>query len=186
LAPDRGGWAAHAEVEHHALGRVQCLRPEAGSPVPRAAQPRDLGEEPGEGGCESNVETCTNPSGRLVKVKTKFACDDSKGDDTFDQVTYFGYDDAGRTVKETIQDDGGRDITQSYGWDKNGKQTSVTPGSGIVATWTHGSAGSNSDADRIVSLTRTVGSPNTTLICNQIQRSERRGTPTGTRKTARR
>ncbi len=117
------------------------------------------------GSCPTGA--CPNPSGHLVKVKTKIACDDSKGDDTFDQITYFGYDDAGRTVKETIQDDGGRDITQSYGWDKNGNQTSVTPGSGIVATWTYGS-GANSDAERIVSLIRTVGTTNTTLISNGV------------------
>jgi RHS repeat-associated protein len=111
---------------------------------------------------------CENGAGRLVKVKTKIACDDSKGDDTFDQITYFGYDDAGRTVKETIEDDGGRNITQSYGWDKNGNPTSVTPGSGIVTTWTYGSGGSNADADRIVSLIRTVVTTNTTLISNGV------------------
>jgi RHS repeat-associated protein len=144
------------------------------------AQNRILTEDTGDAACFSlggaeiqytydsagTCSTCANATGRLVKVKTKIACDDSKGDDTFDQLTHFSYDDAGRIVNEFITDDGGRDITQSYGWDKNGNQTSVTPGSGIVATWTYGSGGSNSDAERIVSLTRTVDTTNTTLISN--------------------
>lgn len=107
-------------------------------------------------GCPTGA--CENVNGRLAQVKTKVACDDSRADDTFDQFTYFKYDDAGRTTKETITDDGGRDITQSYAWDKNGNPASVTPDSGVAMKWTYGSGVSNSDRDRIVSLVRNAGS----------------------------
>jgi YD repeat-containing protein len=108
-------------------------------------------------GCPTGA--CENVNGRLAYVKTKVACDSNDLiDNTFDQFTYFKYDDAGRTVAETITDDGGRDITQTYAWDKNGNPVSVTPDSGVAMKWTYGSGGSNSDRDRIVSLIRNAGS----------------------------
>jgi RHS repeat-associated protein len=116
-------------------------------------------------GCPTGA--CENVTGRLAFVKTKVACDDSDTtDDTFDQFTYFKYDDAGRLVKETIEDDGGRSVSQNYAWDENGNQTLVEPPSGIDMKWTYGSTGSNSDGDKIVSLVRTVGTSDTTLISN--------------------
>jgi RHS repeat-associated protein len=112
---------------------------------------------------------CENVAGRLAQVKTKVACDDSDtADDTFDQFTYFKYDDAGRTVKETITDDGGRNVSQNYAWDKNGNQTLVEAPSGIDMKWTYGSTGSNSDADKVTALVRNADSTDTTFISSVV------------------
>jgi RHS repeat-associated protein len=107
-------------------------------------------------GCPAGA--CENVSGRLAQVKTKVACDDNdQEDDTFDQFTFYKYDRAGRIVTETITDDGGRDIAQTYTWDKNGNPLSITPHSGVAMKWTYGSGTSNSDRDRVVSLIRNAG-----------------------------
>jgi RHS repeat-associated protein len=101
--------------------------------------------------------TCLNASGRLAKVKTQVYCDDSKNDDAFDQVTFYGYDAAGRLVQETITDDGGRTAPQSYSWDKNGNLIEFEGPTGLKEKWVRGSMGSNSDADKIVSVQRYDG-----------------------------
>jgi YD repeat-containing protein len=100
------------------------------------------------GSCPCPTGTCVNSSGRLAFVKVKVACDDARSDDTFDQIIYFGYDDAGRTVKETIQDDGGRNVTQNYNWDENGNLVLVEAPSGIDMKWTYGSGSANVDTAR--------------------------------------
>jgi len=109
---------------------------------------------------------CSNVAGRLAMVKVKIACDDNDTvDDTFDQFTYFGYDDAGRIVKETIEDDASRSDVQNYTWNENSNLTAVEAPSGVDMKWTFGSGGSNSDADKIVALVRNAGS-DVTLASN--------------------
>lgn len=104
---------------------------------------------------------CANQDGRLAKVKTKMFCDSVAGDKTFDQTTTYSYDDAGRLVEETIQDDGGRNVEQLYARNKNGGLTQVTPPSGTTLDWTYGSVGSNSDTSKVTKLSRAVS---TTLV----------------------
>ncbi len=103
-------------------------------------------------GCPAG--TCVNAVGRLLKVETLMACDDSEaGDDAFDQQTFYGYDNAGRVVQETIEDDGGRSAPQSYSWDKNGNNTKVTAPSGAAMEWLRNDS-ANSDMDQIHWLKR--------------------------------
>ena len=112
-------------------------------------------------GCPTG--TCVNSLGRLAKVRAKIRCDDGQDDDTFDQWTYFGYDDAGRLVQESIRDDGGRVADQYFSWDKNGRLTKSTAPSGYYQKSVFGSSGSNSDQDKLVEIDRGTGGTDTVL-----------------------
>jgi RHS repeat-associated protein len=113
-----------------------------------------------QSGCPSG--TCVNANGRLAKVVAKVRCDDAQDDDTFDQWTYFGYDDAGRLVQESIRDDGGRVADQYYTYDKNGNATKTTAPSGYYQKSVFGSTG-NADRDLLVELDRGNGGTDTVL-----------------------
>jgi RHS repeat-associated protein len=112
-------------------------------------------------GCPAG--TCVNSMGRLAKVVAKVRCDDAQPDDTFDQWTYYGYDDAGRLVQESIRDDGGRVADQYYTYDKNGNLTKTTAPSGYYQESIFGSAGHNADKDKLVQLERGNGGTDTVL-----------------------
>ena len=99
-------------------------------------------------GCPGGAQ-CTNQAGRLALVKTKMFCDPSEGDDTFDQFTYFAYDDSGRVLEEYIEDDGSRLAISVYDWDKNGNNTRIDS----RATYTYGGNG-NSDRDDLTEVSR--------------------------------
>src|SRR5690606_23747946 len=77
------------------------------------------------GSCPTGAD-CANLGGKLAYVKVKMWCDASKGDKTFDQETYYSYDNLGRLVKETIKDDGGRSDTLTYTYTKSGKLEKAT------------------------------------------------------------
>ena len=101
-------------------------------------------------GCPSG--TCVDSNGRLAYVKTQMWCDDSESDDSFDQINYYGYDDAGRTIKEAIRDDGGRSADQSYGWNKNSEQTWIDNPSSSTYYSDYGTDADsdNSNMDKVV------------------------------------
>jgi len=103
--------------------------------------------------------TCVNSQGRLAKVETQMACDDTEGDDSFDQQTFYGYDYAGRLVNETIEDDGGRSAPQYYSYYKNGNPHYARAPSGAYMGWTYNLANGteNSDADKPSRLWRNSG-----------------------------
>jgi RHS repeat-associated protein len=82
-------------------------------------------------------------------------CSTSYADFSLDQETFYSYDDAGRLIREYIRDDAGRVAEHQYTWTKNGSLAQVTTPSSAVLGWTHGSAGSNSDTDRITAIWRT-------------------------------
>ena len=96
---------------------------------------------------------CENQEGRLAAVKAKMWCDSKAGDDTFDQVTYFSYDDAGRVVQEYIDDDATRLLELTYVWDKNGNNTRVVFPNSTQMNTTYGDT-ANSDRDDIIELAR--------------------------------
>ncbi|MGE0550196.1 MAG: hypothetical protein AB7O24_10095 [Kofleriaceae bacterium] len=103
---------------------------------------------------------CNNTEGRLAYEKVMLLCDTSLGDRSIDQETYYSYDDAGRVVREHIEDDTHRVAAHEYAWTKNGALSEVTTPSGAVIGWTYGSGGSNSDTDRATALWRTsTGTP---------------------------
>jgi YD repeat-containing protein len=97
--------------------------------------------------------TCTRLGGRLAHVRSTLLCSASYGDNTLDQEVFYGYDDAGRIIKEYIQDDSGRTAGQSYSWDKNGNSTEVTTPSNANTMWTYGGM-NNADTDKVVEMWR--------------------------------
>ena len=97
--------------------------------------------------CPTGV-TCDNVGGRLVYVKVKMWCDSGESDKTFDQETYYSYDNLGRRVKETIQDDGGRSDTLQYTYTKSGQLEKTTRPSGTYTTKVFDDSGVNSDGER--------------------------------------
>ena len=108
--------------------------------------------------------SCLRTSGRLAYVKVTLMCDSAKADKTLDQETWFSYDDAGRVIREHIRDDNSRIADMTYEWTKNGALSKTTTPTGNVLGATFGSAGSNSDTDRITALWRT--STSTPVIDN--------------------
>ncbi len=90
-------------------------------------------------------------------METQLSCLDSEPDDAFGQQTYFGYDNAGRIVKETIEDDGGRSAPQSYEWDKNSNPMAVIAPSGTKMQWDYNYGSYNSDRDKIIRVRRNDG-----------------------------
>ncbi len=96
---------------------------------------------------------CDNQDGRLAVVKTKMWCDTSEDDDTFDQFTYFSYDDAGRILSEYIRDDGTRSAVATYSWDKNGNNTRIQYPMGPQVDFEYGDTG-NSDRDDLEEIER--------------------------------
>jgi hypothetical protein len=97
---------------------------------------------------------CARTTGRLAYVKVSLLCSVSYGDGSLDQETFYGYDDAGRLIREYIKDDSGRIADQAYEWTKAGALSKVTLPSTSSMWFNYGSAGSNSDTDRIVSVAR--------------------------------
>jgi YD repeat-containing protein len=116
------------------------------------------------GSCPSGA-VCTNQTGRLAYVKTVLLCDAAQPDKTLDQMTYYGFDAAGRLVGEYMVDDTGRIANQSYGWDKNGNMIQATAPSGVAMGFTFGGAGS-SDTNLATALWRNNGS--TTNLATNI------------------
>jgi RHS repeat-associated protein len=112
--------------------------------------------------------TCNNLSGRLAYVKTILMCSStySASDGSLDQETFFSYDAAGRLVEEFIQDDSGRTADHLYEYTKSGALSKVTTPSGAVLGWTYGTAGANSDTDRVNAIWRGTAS---TPIADNIQ-----------------
>lgn len=112
--------------------------------------------------CPSGT-SCANLAGRLAYVKVKLMCTTSAGPDsdyTLEQETWYGYDAAGRLTHEYISDDNGRTAAHIFAWTKNGALEQTTLPSTTVLGATYGSAGSNSDKDRITALWRTTsGAP---------------------------
>lgn len=99
--------------------------------------------------------TCTNVKGRLAYVKTTLLCSTAYADGALDQETFYGYDAAGRVVSEYIRDDAGRVAAHEYQWTKNGELKQVKLPSTAIIGWSHGSANSNSDTDRVSAIWRT-------------------------------
>lgn len=89
-------------------------------------------------------------------------CKGSESDDTFDQETYYAYDDAGRRLQDFIQDDGGREAEVLFEWDKNGNNTKVTAPFTFSFETTYGHT-NNSDTDRIKNVKHNGRSGATTL-----------------------
>ncbi len=98
---------------------------------------------------------CNRTNGKLAYEKVVLFYDDAEGDGTLDQETFYSYDDAGRVIREYIRDDTGRIAEQQFNWTKNGALAQVTTPTGGVIGWSYGSAGSNSDTDRVTALWRT-------------------------------
>lgn len=105
---------------------------------------------------------CNKTQGRLAYVKVTLLCSTAYADATLDQETFYSYDDAGRVIREYIRDDSGRVATHEYTWTKNGEVAQTKAPSGTIFGATFGSAGSNSDTDRISALWR--GSTATPII----------------------
>ena len=119
----------------------------------------------GDGSCPSGM-TCSRITGRLAYIKTTLLCSTAYGADAaLDQETWYGYDDAGRLIREYIKDDTGRVADHAYEWTKNGALSKVTTPSSAVIGWTYGSAGSNTDQSKITEVWRTSTS---TLIGKEI------------------
>jgi RHS repeat-associated protein len=98
------------------------------------------------------VGACPRTGGRLAYVKVTLFCTPSQ----IDQETWYGYDDAGRLVREYVTDNSTRTADHQYAWSKGGALQQVTTPSGVVMGRTFGSAGSNSDTDLVTALWRTT------------------------------
>jgi RHS repeat-associated protein len=110
--------------------------------------------EHGAPSCPSGV-SCARTGGRLAYVKVTLMCSPQ-----IDQETWYGYDDAGRLVREYVTDTSTRTADHQYAWTKNGALQQVTTPAGVVIGRTFGSVGSNSDTDLITALWRTTaGTP---------------------------
>ena len=108
---------------------------------------------------------CTRTQGRLAYIRATISCAYPFG--WIDQETFYGYDDAGRLISETIRDGAGRGPEQQlFAWTKNGDLSQMTTVSGAVLGWTYGSAGNNSDADLVTAQWRTSTA---TPVTNAIQ-----------------
>lgn len=111
------------------------------------------------------VGACAKTQGRLAYVKATISCNGFSG--PIDQETFYGYDDAGRLISETIRDTAGRGPEQQlFQWTKNGDLAQTTTVSGAVLGWTYGSGTNNSDSDLITAQWRTSTA---TAITNAIQ-----------------
>jgi hypothetical protein len=132
-----------------------------------------------QGGCNTNPEIqrvyetppvacpvagiCTRTQGRLAYVKVSLLCDGS-ADSSLDQETFYGYDDAGRLIREYICDDSGRVADHAYTYTKAGALSKVTLPSTSSIWFNFDSATSNSDKDRITSVARNTAT--NTLVKN--------------------
>jgi len=96
--------------------------------------------------------SCALASGRLAYVKSTLLCSASYGDNALNQEVFYGYDAAGRTINEWIQDDSSRTAEQTYSWDKNGNAIYWTAPSGSMNYTEWGSTGENSDTDELETL----------------------------------
>ena len=96
---------------------------------------------------------CTNLKGHLAYVVTTLMCSSTYAstDGALDQQTYYAYDADGKVVEEYITDDSGRSRDTQYGY-TNGLLTSMTTPYSVPISWTYGSGATNSDADRITSI----------------------------------
>jgi RHS repeat-associated protein len=90
---------------------------------------------------------CDLLSGRLAYVKVVLWCDDSESDDTFDQETFYSYDEAGRIEEHTVQDDSSRVGRVTYTYDDNSNITHIQPpaGSGSTAIYDYTASTSSTD-----------------------------------------
>jgi RHS repeat-associated protein len=95
---------------------------------------------------------CANLEGRLAYVKTMMFCDSGEADDTFDQETFYSYDDAGRVVETYVIDDGGRTAKTSYSWNKNSKPTEINRPIASSVKWKYGGSSTDSDADQVTAV----------------------------------
>jgi hypothetical protein len=127
--------------------------------------------------------TCNNLSGRLAYVKTILMCSStySASDGSLDQETFLSYDAAGRLAEEFIEDDSGRTADHLYEYTKSGALSKVTTPSGAVLGWTYGTAGANSDTDRVNAIWRPRLRSRTT---SSGSRSARGSSTTGRRRSA--
>ncbi|MBL0220089.1 MAG: hypothetical protein IPQ07_40255 [Myxococcales bacterium] len=119
------------------------------------------------GGTCPIVGACSHTEGRLAYVRMTFACGGDSN--TYDQETFYGYDEAGRQISETIRDNIVMPMLpprqQLFSWTKNGALAQMTTPSGAILGWTYGSAASNSDADLITAQWRTsVATPVTSAV----------------------
>lgn len=102
--------------------------------------------------CPTGV-TCNNTAGRLTWVKVKLWCDTGESDDTFDQTTYYSYDNFGRLEKQTIKDDGGvRSDVVEHTYTKNGvlKNTIRPSGTKTERWFDHSSWNNDGDQPHVV------------------------------------
>jgi RHS repeat-associated protein len=123
---------------------------------------KDLGGNPS---CPMGV-TCSRTGGRLAYVKQILMCSSdlvTYPDGSIDQETWYGYDDAGRVIREYIKDDTGRVANHAFTWTKSGLATVTLPSTAVVG-FTYGSTG-NSDTDLISAVWRTSTS---TPVVNAI------------------
>jgi hypothetical protein len=96
---------------------------------------------------------CLGTTGRLAYARATLLCSSSYADNALDQETFYSYDDAGRVVREFLQDDAGRTANTPFSYTKNGGLSQVTTPTGAAISWTYGGAG-NSETDRVVSMAR--------------------------------
>ena len=108
---------------------------------------------------------CQNLKGRLAWVKTTLMCSMTYfgTDGALDQSTFFSCDPSGHLIEEYTTDDSGRVADTRYTYTKGRMTDILTPFFDNV-DWTYGSAGSNSDTDRVTAV---VGAGGT--VINNVQ-----------------
>ncbi len=98
---------------------------------------------------------CAKANGHLSKVLATLLCSSTYSDGSLDQTTWYGFDAGGRMVSEYVSDDTGRTANHLPAWSKSGALSQITTPAGAVLLWGFGSAGNNSDADRVSNVYRT-------------------------------
>jgi hypothetical protein len=108
--------------------------------------------------------SCMRTGGRLAYVKTSLICSSaySGSDGSWDQQTFYHYDDAGRMIREDIVYDGtlstpgsGVQCYQASAYNKLSQFVQYNSCGGAVLGASYNSGSSNSDSDRVDFLYRT-------------------------------
>jgi RHS repeat-associated protein len=161
---DRLGRVVSADMADLSQLAGNCLDPGGHA---ETAEQYDLAKDPGGAPSCPAGASCSRTGGRLAYVKQILMCSSdlvTYPDGSIDQETWYGYDDAGRVIREYIKDDTGRVANHAFTWTKNGDLATVVLPSTAVVGFTYGSAG-NSDTDLISAVWRTSTS---TPVVNAI------------------